>query len=599
MEAVPSGSAPEPPAALLETTRAQLRGAAERLSAFLDGSEDVFLEAGQRLGALEGRARGMVETARRAAGTEGAGSDADPAAELAPALERLASHLGESRAGAARQREALELVGARADALAAAGGALADVPRTLRALGVNTRIENCRAEVPNAGVETVACDVRRLADEVEARFAAMVSRAGELARAVLAARGAAEAFAGRERAWSDRMLGDTRQALAALGALAAAQASVVAGAADASVGIAGSASSVVVGLQGHDATRQILEHAAEAMRAFEADAAVAAASGRPDAPAWLAEAAAVCRLTGAQVAGARARLLEALDAIRGSLRGMASRADALGRELGQVAGDGPEGSPVARVERGVGAATLTLAEHLAQTRAGAESARRVAEAVGGIAEQVRATRAIGHAVKIIALNALVETERAGVGGRVLAVLAREIQVVATEVVRRTDEVSASLAAITSAAAGLEVERAAAAVAEGEALSAALAALVARLGARHLALAAGTGRLSEESAALRREVDEVAAGLARQLELSRGLDALENELASAGARAAEGAGTAAPAARAGGRAARERYTMSSERDVHARVTGEGAPAATAAGAAAPAAGQDLGANVELF
>ncbi|ABC81150.1 chemotaxis protein [Anaeromyxobacter dehalogenans] len=599
MEAVPSGPAPEAPAALLEATRAQLRGVAERLSAFLHGSEDVFLEAGQRLGALAGRARGMVDAARRAAGPGDAEDGADPGAVLAPALERLASYLGDSRAGAARQREALERVGGRADALAAAGGALADVPRTLRALGVSTRIENCRAEVPNAGVETVASDVRRLADDVEARFAAMVARAGELARAVAAARGAAEAFAGRERAWSDRMLADTQQALAALRALAAAQAGVVAGAADASAGIAASASSVVVGLQGHDATRQILEHAAEALRAFDAEAGGGRAGEAPDAPAWLAEAAGVCRLAGAQLGGARARLLEALEAIRGSLGAMASRADALGRDLGLVAGDGVEGSPVARVERGVGAATLTLAEHLAQARAGAESARRVAEAVGGIAEQVRATRAIGHAVKIIALNALVETERAGVGGRVLAVLAREIQLLAAEVVRRTDEVSASLGAITSAAAALEVDRSAAAATEGEALSAALGALVARLGARHLALAAGTRRLREDGAALRREVDEVAARLARQLELARGLDALERELASAGARAAAGAGAAAPAARAAGRAALERYTMSSERDVHARVTGEGAIAPAAARGGAPSAGQDLGANVELF
>ncbi|ACG73706.1 methyl-accepting chemotaxis sensory transducer [Anaeromyxobacter sp. K] len=597
MEAVPSGPAPETPAALLEATRAQLRGVAERLSALLDGSEDVFLEAGHRLGALEGRARGMVDAARRAAGPGGAGSDADPAAELAPALERLASYLGESRAGAARQREALQGVGARADVLAAAGGALADVPRTLRALGVNTRIENCRAAVPNAGVETVASDVRRLADEVEARFAAMVARAGDLAQAVGAARVAADAFAGRERAWSDRMLGDTRQALTALRALAAAQARVVAGAADASVGIAGSAASVVVGLQGHDATRQILEHVAEVLRAFDADAGETAGRS-PEPAAWLAEAAGVCRLTGAQVAGARARLLEALEGICESLRAMASRADALGRELGQVAGDGAEGAPIARVERGVGAATRTLGEHLAQARAGADSARRVAEAVGGIAEQVRATRAIGHAVKIIALNALVETERAGVGGRVLAVLAREIQVVAAEVVRRTDEVSASLDAITAAAAALEVDRAAAAASEGEALAEAMGALVARLGAQHLALADGTRRLREDSAALRREVDEVAARLERQLEISRGLDALERELASAGARAAEGAGAAAPAARAGGRAALERYTMSSERDVHARVTGEAAPPA-AAGVAPPAAAHDLGANVELF
>jgi hypothetical protein len=580
--------------AALRSTRDSLAAVSGRLGDFLSGSEELFLDTGARLAGVEQQARGLLEGARRAAalGSEG-GEGTHPAERLDRELSRLDAYLGTTRDAAAGGLQSLSRLAECVEAIARARSAFDTIPPTLRMLGMNTRIENSRSDARNAGMETVAAEVRRLADLVEPRFRAIFQEAEGLAATAGRARTTAAAFLGRQRAWSSELLSETRTALEALRALERAEAEVAARAVGDSDRLARDLGAVLVSLQGHDSTRQMIEHAVEELEAYEEDAAAGAQEGPA---AWLAHLPDLCRLTAAQVGGARGRLGEALDGITASLRAVGQRGAALCDQTGRFAGGPGADAPAARVARGVEAATRVLRDHVAQEQAARDAMAGVAGTVQGIAGHVREIQGIGTAVKIIALNALVETERAGDGGRVLAVLAQGMGGLAAEVVRRTGEVSQLLQEISALSAGLGGGEAAGRAPQGDGIAASLEALAAELEERQRRLQREVQELHGRSRALREAVDGIGARVGERAAGLRRLEGLERALQEAGELAGEHAAGAGPAPRPAHRAqALERYTMEAERAIHARVL----HGAATGSASAPEAGGGLGSNVELF
>ena len=144
-----------------------------------------------------------------------------------------------------------------------------DISRTLRVLGMYTRIENARAEARSGGMETVVDDVRRLSDVIEAKFSAMLDRAVSLGEMAASARSIAKDYRARERAWSAHMLDETRGALESLRGLATFEAAVASRAISVSDRVVRNVTEVLVALQVHDATRQIIEHSIQELRAFD------------------------------------------------------------------------------------------------------------------------------------------------------------------------------------------------------------------------------------------------------------------------------------------------------------------------------------------
>jgi hypothetical protein len=88
------------------------------------------------------------------AGTRGAfprgEGDDDPAARLDAELGRLADYLRSSREASAVGLDALARVLAAVEALTRGSKEIEDVPRSLRVLGMTTRIESSRAPVPSS-----------------------------------------------------------------------------------------------------------------------------------------------------------------------------------------------------------------------------------------------------------------------------------------------------------------------------------------------------------------------------------------------------------------------------------------------------------------
>jgi hypothetical protein len=385
------------------------------------------------------------------------------------------------------------------------------------------------------------------------------------------------------------MLAETRGALSGLRALARAEADLGAHAVSAAERLTRELSTVLVSLQGHDAARQMLEHATEELDAFEAELSGGAPAGA-DAGGRLER---LCELALAQIRGARESLTGVLQSISGSLRSAAQEISSVEDRASRVgAGEGGAAS-AETVARGVSEATDVLGDHVAHHGETDAALRSVTETVQSISVYVRDIQGVGGEVKLIALNALVQTGRAGDGGRVLAVLARAMGDLASDVVRQTSDVSEALRRVAAEADGLARTALSAEAAQGADIAASLASLSARLSEFRRRLLAATAALRVDGAALQGDVEALVARLAEGTSRAARLAELEEALGEIAAGAA---------ARSGGRRAEvgaetyARYTVEAERAIHDRVLARAARPPSTQPRPDPSG---LGDNVELF
>jgi hypothetical protein len=578
-------------------TRSRLRELSRAITEFVAGSEGVFLDAGARLSGIEEQVRSLVDVSRRAVASTDAEGEGDPADQLDQELTQLELHLQTSRRSASAGLEELKRVLVQVENVRRARKTFDEIAQTLQVLGIGTRIENCRVEIPSAGMETVARDVRRLGDLIGPKFEAICSRAENLKTAASTARDTAAGFLNGQGAWSAQLLSETRATLDALRGMAASQSEVTRSAVAVSEQAAHEVSETMVALQAHDATRQALEHAVSGLKDLDRNLATASADSA-GIQAVAAEVMEACRLHAAQIQGARERLVQALAGIRQHLGSLAARVARLAAQTSPLAEPG-EASPLERVQRGVEQAAAVLREHLELEGRTREAMGRVAGAVSEITAHLKDIDRIGFDVKIIALNALVETARSGRGGEVLAVLAQAIGGLAVEVARRTDEVSQTLAEITGSANALSSRATGAAAAEGAAIQESLARLLDRFGHRHQELRSGVQVLDQGSKALRQEADGIAGRLLVQIDAARRLADVERGLMALAEDASRELSEGAVPARGESHGAYDRYTMDAEREIHRRTCPKGAGSPVLPLVNPKVEGDELGDNVELF
>ncbi len=610
--AVPAPLGPE----LIELARA-ISSAGGRVAGFLAGSETVFLETGESLERLRNQALSLVGIASKV--VEGARPrDSDPVEGLAQGCRRIDQHLAASRRSLDAKSERLRGVLAAIDRLGTFRHLFRRAASALRMLGMSTSIENARAGMEATGFGAVAADVRRLAGLVETKLDGVLDEALTMKRTAADTLVRVADLTRRQGERASAMLDDAAAGLAGLRALAQAAAAVSATTSDASSRVVGSVNSVVMSLQVHDITRQMMEHTLDGLKELDAELAPLLNAGAPtDAAAGIdaGEMVELCRLQSSQLREARSKLEQALRAMPASLKAMSATVGELADQTAHL-GERPQGgSLLAGVETGVAHALSVLREQLAQETEIEGAMTRVMTTIAEMLSRLRDVERIGHDLKIIGLNAGVEAAKTTQGGRVLSVLARAIQELSTEVGDQTAAFAGvvhEIAGEASPSRGGADADGSAAVANGESIARELEDLLASQRAYSGDLGVTVASLVDAGGALSRGVEEISMRIERQERDLTVLESAERELRAAtaalGARGVTGTGgrTTERLARA-----TARYTVESERAIHRSTTGIGGGGATpapsiarrAVGAigtpATPASGQDFGDNVEVF
>lgn len=574
----------------------QLESVSARLGSYLADSEEVFLEAGKRLEDLQSRAERLVQAAGSSASAAAHSDHDDPVAHLETGLRDLRRCLGESRKVLGDSARGLVGVLRGIDELVGFRGEFQRAAVTLWTLAISTRIENARGG--SGGFETVVADVRRLGAQIEPKFEAVLSRAQGLRGTAAAALVRAEAFLDRDADKLVAQVDATAESVTALRSMRSAAEGVGRRAGATTDQVAGEVMGILTTLQMHDVARQMIEHVREELSALTQGAGPA-------------EVAAMASLQASQLARARATLTSALAEIAARLGRISSAAHALGAEAERMAELRQGTSLFDRVDQGISRSSEALREQLSRERFTTSAICRVSASMAEVATYAHEIEVIGSEVKLIALNAQVQAEKAGDAGRALAVLARAVRELSVDVEGQTSKVSAVMARIGDEARRLGAEQAieASQAAATEHVIADTSALLERLHQQHDGIVTGIDSAARDGAELDREVAELSRALTASADRAEALAELEAALVALAGDARAQAGPADVAALTTRlRAAAGRYTMEHERDVHRDMThtAKGAPRHAAARAPAPKpaakgapASQGLGDNVELF
>ncbi|WP_298432480.1 methyl-accepting chemotaxis protein [Geobacter sp.] len=573
----------------------------ERLVALNSSTEDEFLAIGARLHDFYARAGAVERMSQDVAGRIMGEDISRDMTALREILDRIAGYLAhaeqESEQSTATLTSILDLVSHVDEPL----DGFKKIIKNLHMLSTAVKIESARLGEGAAGFNTLADDVERLSVSIREKSADILREKDSLAAMIEATLARVTALEAEQRSNARLILDRTRDSLATLTTIHDRCSGAAASVAACSAEIAASIATVVTSLQFHDITRQQIEHVKEAlddMRALLAASAVA-----PDRAAG--EVADVCGLQEAQLDHAREELVAAVARVVENLRDIARKETRMSAETRVMAGSADQAgsSLFADMESGMVQVAEVLAGSARANRELAGAMAAVVASVGDIATFVTDIEEIGSEIELIALNSQVKAANTGEGGAALGVLAEAIQHLSVEARFRTGAVSEMLRKVTAVTESLcrEGDRESHAIAEEiEGLVGELKGLLGSVRGMNETLLELLGRMDGEVQGLSIDIEAATGGVSVHETTNRIVGEVLGELRELVREIRRVApASASPEREARLRELAERYTMHSERTVHASVFG-GAAGGPQAFVPATVAGDDgLGDNVELF
>jgi hypothetical protein len=557
----------------MEGLVARLGSLVERLGSFSLGSEEVFLRTGQKVMVLEKRALDLIDCATKA--VSGDASTGAGGARMTQLLElelgRLDRHLVDSVRKTKQGIEVLSSITTGIGSLEGFRDTFDMITMTLRSLASSTRIENTRMAVRGAGFETVASDVRHLADEVTPKFENV------LAQGALARKEAERSIAQTRRFLDEQsrtvtgLRQSARTSLQSLTRMVNATEQLVTTSAGRAHGLHSDLARVQVALQSHDISRQILDHVDAEVRALIGDANKALAGQDARFADWMAELRDACRLQEAHVRSAREKLALALRQISESFGAMVGLVDAFAEETQRLAGSASGHSLIDEVERTIGCLTTELRQNTSNEREMLDTLSRVTQSVAGMEASANEVAGMGNDAKVIGLNAMVKASNAGRDGFTLTTLARAIQDTSEAIETSSAAVSKSMRDLVGAAGKLfNHDRAGGQVESrpvSEQIIAELERLVLSLRTYHDSITSALASLRTGAMGMLDDVQSTAEQLQAMMDKTNTLSQLECDLAAQAAQAEPHAASSLQRQPVRAATMTTRYTMSAERKTH--------------------------------
>lgn len=585
----------------------QFGGWAERLAALgerllsLNGStEDEFLAIGARLHEFYSRAADIEQMTRAIAGQVMGDDISREMAALGAILERIAEYLSRAEAEVEQSSSTLvtirELIAHLNDPL----DGFKKIIKNLHMLSTAVKIESARLGEGAAGFNTLAEDVERLSVSIRDKSASILSERDALGGMIEGTLGGVTRIETEQRKHIRPILDNTRGSLATLAGVHERCSAAAASVAALSAEISGNIGDVVTSLQFHDITRQQIEHVKEAFDDLRQQL------GTPpgDSRAVAGEFADVCELQQAQLQHAAAELVTAVERVVGGLQDIARKEAHMAEESRGMAGiaDQTGHSLFAEMENDMEKVATALAESAAANHNLTTAMEAVVASVSDIAKFVNDIEEIGSEIELIALNSQVKAANTGEGGAALGVLAEAIQNLSGDARTRTGAVSEMLRKVTEVTEslirenGLEVQTM---TGEVESLVGELKQLLGSVRGINEELLTFLGRMDGAVQHLSVDIDAATRGVSVHHAVQQVLTEAVGELDDLVRQVRQ----FVPATSAASKEIRlrelaERYTMHSERKVHAVVTG-GAAGGLPVGGAFSAGDQELGDNVDLF
>lgn len=569
-------------------------------------TENSFLFIGEQLRDFHQRSGGIaalsVEIQQQFAGE----AAIEGVRHMQALVERMSVFLEEIRQASQKNAAALGAICAALTGLDTPLQAFQRITRTLQIIGITTRIERSEYRDDRSDGTVLSEGLRHLATMIAGNMLEIIDQVGvlrSLSESALrnetalyrsqssAARSAIDAA----RDVFTEQVGSRQQSLQRSDDLARASAD-----------ISRCIAEVVSSVQFHDITHQQIEHVNHALDSFRAEMARAQQRGEGDELMALESVIAEgCRLQGEQLEHSRGELCNAVRRIIGSLHDLADAVLVMVEDARALAGSTREDGATffAAVEPAIVAVAKMLKENLETASRSAQAVREVIEASANMVSLVDEIERFGAEMKVLALNASIESVHVRDGGSALGVIADSIQELAHEALLQTDVLSHGLKEITGCAESLANVGTGELSIEGEKvlnLQADSDFMLQNLRkanrdvCRHLeVMNADAGRLAED--------------ISSTADMIRVHDEAEKILNRAAAALFDVAGNFTTSSADWQRVQhipmfqkmQKRYSMQSERKIHRQVLGGEMAEETSEQPVEPKADTGLGANVELF
>lgn len=583
---------------------------ASRLLMEISGTtEEEFLATGARLHDFFGRAGQISQMSSEMAGQVSGEEISHAIGRLREILVQMDEYLMHGEKETEQSSHTLRSILLLLDKTAAPLSGFRKINKSLRMLGISTKIESARLGQSAAGFDTLANDVGQLSIQVLEKAGTILEQKELLTSVIRQTLNQVLNLGIEQRCQVKGILDRTQTSLVALTEVNSRCSTAASGIAEASGVVSQNIGEVVMSMQFHDIVRQQIEHVAEALDDLRNSMESEGGGREGMAPALAQNAAGICQLQAAQLSHARDELNCAVGRIVDNLHGIAAKEAHLSEDTSAMAGvaDQTGSSFLTGLEADLTVVGAVLDQSSQLNRALTKAMNTVAETVTEIAAFVSDIEFIGEEIELIALNAQVKAALTGDEGAALGVLAEAIQRLSVDAIAQTSAVSDMLTEVTNATEGLcnsakedanELDQ------EVEEMVSSLPGLLQSLQGVNESLRGCLENMQGSVQTLCTDIDSATNGITAHFQVTQVIDQVRGELYAL----MEEARLIAPACDGEDGSLMqlsERYTMDSERMIHDsmmnkedRAIAQPVPASPVSEGPAPES-DGLGDNVELF
>jgi len=427
--------------------QAIIASAGETLRALAGTTENEFLQIGSQLQDFYQRSSEVTSMANRLADLVSGEQVQSLIDQLRRMMGDMESYLSQARGQRHDNRGLLEQIREHIELVSPPLQGFQKMTKTLRMLGISTKIESSRLGESGTGFLTLAMDVEKLSQLISEKSANILGHRHLLAgmisdnlRIVRTSDESHDREVAEVLARTSASLGDlisVNERCASFSSLI----SAVSGEVSANI------SEVVSSMQMHDMTRQQVEHIVEALERL-GDRLLHAGSTMDD-PAQrklVIESGDVCELQSAQLRFASSELCRAVRSIVDNLRDVAGKQALMASESLSTTGvaDSGGGSFMDSIRSGMGKVTSVLAACARSDTEMSATLSKMAVTMQEVTGFVTDIEEIGSEIDLIALNSQIKAAHTGREGAALGVLAEAIKRLSVEAITQTESISRTL-----------------------------------------------------------------------------------------------------------------------------------------------------------
>lgn len=422
----------------------QLEGA---LSDLLSGSEEEFLSIGAQLQNFALRARKISQLSSSLSHLTSSDTITFGIDSLQTQLNKMSLYIEpdseNSGSGIEKLKNTLNIIRSLNDMCVNFNR----VTRMLNVLSISMKVESVEVAQNTADFNTVAQNVKRLADLIDANSENVISQSESLTSMVYDSIKKTMELSRKQKETTLDILKETQSSLESLTDLNKKSVEVSYEIEEDSSSICKSTGEVVSSLQFHDITRQEIEHTQETIKlmrekldGFIENRDTLVANQKSKTTGWVST---VCEIKSSQLNKTKEQLQNAVQDIIKNIHGISKNVKFMVKHALTLTGESNQSGSSLLEKVGTGITTVIQSLH-ENDKTKNEIAESVNGAISAISQIVDKISKIGFEIKLVALNAQVKSICAGEKGNSFGVLAEEIQKLSSYTRGETDKVQNKL-----------------------------------------------------------------------------------------------------------------------------------------------------------